>query len=33
MARVHGNDERISIDNVRDGVRAYAELLLTVAAP
>ena len=33
MARVHGNDERISIDNVRDGVRAYAEMLLTVAAP
>jgi acetylornithine deacetylase/succinyl-diaminopimelate desuccinylase-like protein len=33
MARVHGNDERISLDNVRAGVRAYADLLMAVAAP
>jgi acetylornithine deacetylase/succinyl-diaminopimelate desuccinylase-like protein len=32
MARVHGNDERISLDNVRAGVRAYTDLLLAVAA-
>ena len=30
--RIHGNDERISLDNVRDGGRAYTELLLAVAA-
>ena len=30
--RVHGNDERISLDNVRAGARSYAELLLTMAA-
>jgi acetylornithine deacetylase/succinyl-diaminopimelate desuccinylase-like protein len=30
--RIHGNDERISLDNVRAGVRAYTEMLLTVAA-
>ena len=29
--RVHGNDERISLDNIRDGARAYTELLLRVA--
>ena len=29
--RVHGNDERISVDNVREGARAYTELLLTMA--
>jgi acetylornithine deacetylase/succinyl-diaminopimelate desuccinylase-like protein len=29
--RVHGNDERISLDNVRAGARAYTELLLQVA--
>jgi acetylornithine deacetylase/succinyl-diaminopimelate desuccinylase-like protein len=29
--RVHGNDERISLDNVRDGARAYTELLLRIA--
>jgi carboxypeptidase PM20D1 len=29
--RVHGNDERISLDNVRDGARAYTELLLQIA--
>jgi acetylornithine deacetylase/succinyl-diaminopimelate desuccinylase-like protein len=31
LQRIHGNDERISLENVREGVRAYAELLLTVA--
>jgi acetylornithine deacetylase/succinyl-diaminopimelate desuccinylase-like protein len=30
--RIHGNDERISLDNVRAGARAYTELLLAVAA-
>jgi acetylornithine deacetylase/succinyl-diaminopimelate desuccinylase-like protein len=30
--RIHGNDERISVDNVRTGARAYTELLLAVAA-
>jgi acetylornithine deacetylase/succinyl-diaminopimelate desuccinylase-like protein len=30
--RIHGNDERISLDNIRAGVRAYTEMLLTVAA-
>jgi acetylornithine deacetylase/succinyl-diaminopimelate desuccinylase-like protein len=29
--RVHGNDERISVDNVREGARAYTELLLRLA--
>ena len=29
--RIHGNDERISLENVRAGARAYTELLLTVA--
>ena len=29
--RVHGNDERISLENVEQGARAYTELLLTVA--
>jgi acetylornithine deacetylase/succinyl-diaminopimelate desuccinylase-like protein len=29
--RVHGNDERISVENVEQGARAYTELLLTVA--
>jgi acetylornithine deacetylase/succinyl-diaminopimelate desuccinylase-like protein len=28
---VHGNDERISVDNIREGARAYTELLLTMA--
>jgi acetylornithine deacetylase/succinyl-diaminopimelate desuccinylase-like protein len=31
LQRIHGNDERISLENVREGVRAYAELLLNVA--
>jgi acetylornithine deacetylase/succinyl-diaminopimelate desuccinylase-like protein len=30
--RVHGNDERVSVDNVRAGVRAYTEALLAIAA-
>ena len=30
--RVHGNDERISLDNVRAGVRSYTEMLLGMAA-
>jgi len=30
-SRVHGNDERISLDNLRDGTRAYVELLLHMA--
>ena len=29
--RVHGNDERISVENIEQGARAYTELLLTVA--
>lgn len=29
---MHGNDERISLDNLRAGVRAYTEMLLSVAA-
>jgi carboxypeptidase PM20D1 len=31
-ARVHGNDERISLENVRAGTRVYREMLLEVAA-
>ena len=31
LARVHGNDERISLDNLRQGARAYTELLLAFA--
>jgi acetylornithine deacetylase/succinyl-diaminopimelate desuccinylase-like protein len=31
LQKIHGNDERISLENVREGVRAYAELLLNVA--
>jgi acetylornithine deacetylase/succinyl-diaminopimelate desuccinylase-like protein len=30
--RIHGNDERISLENIRAGVRAYTEMLLSVAA-
>jgi acetylornithine deacetylase/succinyl-diaminopimelate desuccinylase-like protein len=30
--RIHGNDERVSLDNVRAGARAYTELLLAMAA-
>jgi acetylornithine deacetylase/succinyl-diaminopimelate desuccinylase-like protein len=31
LQKIHGNDERISLENVREGVRAYAELLINVA--
>jgi acetylornithine deacetylase/succinyl-diaminopimelate desuccinylase-like protein len=31
-SRVHGNDERISVDNLVEGARAYTELLQGVAA-
>jgi len=30
--RIHGNDERVSLENLRAGARAYTELLLAVAA-
>ncbi len=30
--RVHGNDERISLENLREGVRCHTEMLLEVAA-
>ncbi|HBH03794.1 MAG TPA: hypothetical protein DDZ42_18080 [Candidatus Rokubacteria bacterium] len=29
--RIHGNDERISLENVREGARSYVELLRAVA--
>jgi acetylornithine deacetylase/succinyl-diaminopimelate desuccinylase-like protein len=32
VARVHGNDERVSLENIRAGVRTYTELLLASAA-
>jgi carboxypeptidase PM20D1 len=32
VRRIHGNDERVSLDNVRAGARAYTEMLLAVAA-
>lgn len=31
-ARIHGNDERISLENLHAGVRSYAEMLLAMAA-
>jgi acetylornithine deacetylase/succinyl-diaminopimelate desuccinylase-like protein len=31
LQKIHGNDERISLENVREGVRAHVELLLNVA--
>lgn len=31
-SRVHGNDERISLENVRQGARLYTEMLLEMAA-
>src|ERR1700675_951450 len=31
IRRVHGNDERVSIDNIVAGVRSYTEMLLAVA--
>jgi acetylornithine deacetylase/succinyl-diaminopimelate desuccinylase-like protein len=30
--RIHGNDERISVENLTAGVRCYTELLLQMAA-
>ena len=30
--RIHGNDERISVENLTAGVRCYTEMLLDVAA-
>jgi len=30
--RIHGNDERISVENLRAGARCYTEMLLDVAA-
>jgi acetylornithine deacetylase/succinyl-diaminopimelate desuccinylase-like protein len=30
--RIHGNDERISLDNVGAGAGSYTEMLLAVAA-
>jgi acetylornithine deacetylase/succinyl-diaminopimelate desuccinylase-like protein len=30
-SRIHGNDERISLENVREGARCYTEMLLDVA--
>src|SRR4029077_16090986 len=30
--RIHGNDGRVSVDNVRAGARAYTEMLLGIAA-
>jgi acetylornithine deacetylase/succinyl-diaminopimelate desuccinylase-like protein len=32
VRRVHGNDERVSLENLRAGARAYTELLLDMAA-
>ena len=29
--RIHGNDERLSLDNIRAGVRSYTEMLLAAA--
>jgi len=31
MQRIHGNDERVSLENLREGVRAYTEMLIGVA--
>ena len=31
IERVHGNDERISLENLREGVRVYTEMLLKIA--
>jgi acetylornithine deacetylase/succinyl-diaminopimelate desuccinylase-like protein len=31
LRRIHGNDERISLENVRAGVRSYTEMLLAAA--
>ena len=32
LRRIHGNDERLSLENIREGVRAYTEMLLAAAA-
>ncbi len=32
LGRVHGNDERVSLDNLEAGVRSYTEMLLAAAA-
>ena len=32
LGRVHGNDERVGVDNLREGARHYTEMLLDVAA-
>ncbi len=32
LFRIHGVDERVSLENIRSGVRAYAELLLALLA-
>jgi acetylornithine deacetylase/succinyl-diaminopimelate desuccinylase-like protein len=32
LVRIHGNDERISLENLRAGARSYVELLLAMAA-
>lgn len=31
IQRIHGNDERISLENLREGVRVYTEMLMKVA--
>lgn len=33
LFRIHGIDERISVENIRAGVRTYAELLLDLYGP
>ena len=32
LRRIHGNDERVSIENLVAGARSFTELLLAVAA-
>ena len=32
LRRIHGNDERVSVDDVVAGARVYTEMLLAVAA-
>ena len=31
VQRIHGNDERISLENLREGARIYTEMLMKVA--
>jgi len=33
LFRVHGVDERVSLENIRAGVRTYTELLLEILGP